>query len=539
MSISNKLGKAGATRDPNNTPVSVQGKILGRESEMAANRGGGVGFINPVWVQLDRFLLIGVQEGTWVVSDSLVRIGADCVKACLGIDYKRTIDRAVYVSEKGLAKNNDYALYVIAVAAGSTKREIRKYALSKLNEVARTGTHLFHFMEMVKFNRGRGRLFKEAVTNWYKSKPIERLAYQVVKYKQRDGWSHRDVLRLVRPKADTPEENSVYKFAVKGELDETVPPIIMASEIALINPDDSEMIKGLIQKEGLTWEMLPSECLNVPEIWKTLLQEKSLPLNALMRNLGRMSSLNITNSQENEDLIISRLTDRDEVKKARIHPLNALLALITYGNGSGHLGSLSWRVNSNIKKALEETFYASFDYLPSTGKKFLLAVDVSGSMSSNAAGATALRALDVSACMALLLKKVEKESVVLGFSDRLTDLGISSKDSLEDARKKCLKKNFGTTYCSLPVEFALNKHLHVDCFVVITDNDANGGSHTSQVFDKYQKEINQNAKLVVLSVTAGRTGICDPKNRDMLDIVGFSPEVPKIINWFASSKFEG
>ncbi len=85
------------------------------------------------------------------------------------------------------------------------------------SRIVRTSYHLFQFMEYVKRLRRFGRLLKKTISNWYLSKSIEDLAYQVIKYQGRaveeknsaSRWSHKDVIRLVHPKVvDTTNEFS-------------------------------------------------------------------------------------------------------------------------------------------------------------------------------------------------------------------------------------------------------------------------------------------------------------------------------------------
>lgn len=52
---------------------------------------------------------------------------------------------------------------------------------------------------------------RRAVAGWYNDMPAERLAYQAVKYRQRDGWSHRDALRLAHPDPATPQHDALYQ----------------------------------------------------------------------------------------------------------------------------------------------------------------------------------------------------------------------------------------------------------------------------------------------------------------------------------------
>ena len=84
------------------------------------------------------------------------------------------------------------------MAAGLGDEPTRKAALDALPKVARTGTHLFQFVTFVELPR-LGPLARRAVGGWYAARPVEEVAYQAVKYRQREGVTHRDVLRLAHP----------------------------------------------------------------------------------------------------------------------------------------------------------------------------------------------------------------------------------------------------------------------------------------------------------------------------------------------------
>ena len=85
------------------------------------------------------------------------------------------------------------------MAAGLGDEPTRKAALDALPQVARTGTHLFQFATFVEGFRGWGRSLRRAVGRWYAARPVDALAYQAVKYRQREGVTHRDLLRLAHP----------------------------------------------------------------------------------------------------------------------------------------------------------------------------------------------------------------------------------------------------------------------------------------------------------------------------------------------------
>ena len=68
-------------------------------------------------------------------------------------------------------------------------------------QVCRTGTHLFAFARYVEQFRGWGRSLRRGVGALVRGAGAGRLAYQAVKYRQREGTTHRDLLRLAHPGA--------------------------------------------------------------------------------------------------------------------------------------------------------------------------------------------------------------------------------------------------------------------------------------------------------------------------------------------------
>jgi 60 kDa SS-A/Ro ribonucleoprotein len=96
-----------------------------------------------------------------------------------------------------------------------------------------------------------------------------------------------------------------------------------------------------------------------------------------------MSEINLlTENSDAEKRVVQRLRNREQLQRARIHPFNVLVALETYKQGKGFKGKLTWQVSEQIKTALEDAFYLSFKFIKPTNQRYLLALDVSGSMSS-------------------------------------------------------------------------------------------------------------------------------------------------------------
>jgi hypothetical protein len=75
-----------------------------------------------------------------------------------------------------------------------------------------------------------------------------------------------------------------------------------------------------------------------------------------------------------------RLKDDIALARAKIHPLNLLIAFKQYKNGSSLKGKLEWDVNSRISKALEDAFYRNTKILLPFEKRCLIAISTGEDM---------------------------------------------------------------------------------------------------------------------------------------------------------------
>lgn len=499
---------------------------------MTKNSADGYVYKIDDWQRLDRFLILGSDGGTYYVKGrKLTADNAECVQRCIKEDGKKTVDRIVEISGSGRAPKNDPALFALALCAGMGDNETRKHALYCLPRVARIGTHLFHFAAFVKQFRGWGRGLSNAIKVWYNDKPIDRLTYQVVKYQSRDGWSHRDLLRLSHVKTDDEVRNAIYKWIVSGKVSEKSASLIEGFEKA--KTSDKPDIK-LIQDHGLTREMIPTEWLNFPEVWEALLEK--MPMTAMIRNLATMTRIKLLEPMSDaESVVINRLYDQNRLQKARIHPLSLLVALKTYNQGHGDRGKHTWGPLSNIVDALDKAFYLSFKNIEPTNKRYLLGLDVSGSMGfSNIAGMP-ITPREASAAMALVTANTERMYHIMGFSSQFVPLSISPRQRLDGAISAISGLPFRGTDCALPMIFALQNKIEIDAFIVYTDNETWAGRiHPTQALKEYQDKMGIQSKLIVVGMTSTEFSIADPNDNHMLDVVGFDTAAPQIMNNFIS-----
>lgn len=562
----------------NNKVTPQTQAIPGREADMSKNNAGGYTFTLNAWDQLDRFLILGTEGGTYYVGEQkLTKQNAQNVIRLINEDGVRVVNRVVEISDAGRAPKNDPALFVLALAASADNEATRKAALSALPKVARIGTHLFHFAEFVDGLRGWGRALRRAVANWYLDMPVDRLANQAIKYQSRDGWSHRDMLRLGHPKADDAQREAVLRWmtggmtAVKGkdyvygsvangnyvsiarnDASAILHPQILAFEEAKLATDVKEIIK-LIQDHNLPREAIPTQFLNDPQVWEAMLP--NMPLTAMIRNLATMTRIGLlTSMSAAEKQVVAKLTDSDALRKARVHPIAILAALITYKSGKSARGSATWNPIRGVIDSLDDAFYGTFGNVTPSGKNTLLALDVSGSMGGHMiAGIPGLDARTGSAAMALITANVESSYEFIGFTGgrrswggssngivQLSDgpvsiLPISPKQRLDDVIRTISGLPFGTTDCSLPFTWAMENKLPVEAFSVYTDNETYAGSiQPSQALKAYRQKTGIAAKSAVIGMAATSFTIADPKDSGMMDVVGFDTNAPQILSDFFS-----
>lgn len=513
-----------------NTPQSepIPGKA------MVKNSAGGYTFKIDDWARLDRFLILGTEGGTYYVGErEITRDNAAVVERCLKQDGVKTVNRIVEISETGRAPKPGPAIFALCLAISCDNLQVRQLAGQVLHRVCRTGTHLFTFLDEVQELRGWGRGLRNAVGRWYNNKPVDKLAYQMGKYQQREGWSNRDALRLSHPKTAEEARQALYRWAVKGEVSDKLPKLILDME-AMKGANEKTVLSIIAGNSSITWEMIPTELLGSKKIWEALLP--NLPMTALTRNLARMTSNGlITPMGDAQKQVVTMLSDVEAIKKSRIHPIQALTALITYGRGYGTKGSLTWTPNQKVKEALEGLFYASFGNVESTGKNFLLALDVSGSMGGGViAGIDGLTPAMATACMAMVTARCEPSSYLVCFSTQVKELGVTSRDTLESAMRKTVQNNFGGTDCAAAFNWAKAQKAKVDCFVVYTDNETWAGkNHPSQALEQYRKSSGIHAKAVAVGMTATENSMLDGDDPACINVVGFDTGTPQMISDFA------
>jgi 60 kDa SS-A/Ro ribonucleoprotein len=534
-----------------NTPQTSKAK-----ARQVKNAAGGYTFKVSDLDRAARFLILGSESNFYTPGAKLTKQNAQTLVK-LAEDpatSKELVDLIVTISTEGRAPKQDPGLFALAIASSYGDAESKRYALSKLAQVARTGTTLFQFVEFALQFRGYGPSLTKAIAAWYTDKDVDKVAYQIVKYRERSGFSHKRMFKVSHLRTQDPALQGLGEWVLRDN-SENAPEIVKGFLLAQAPGAD---VPALVRKYGLTWEMVPTNVLNDVKVWEALL-EGNTPLGALLRQLPRLTRIGyLAPLSGNSAKLVARLTDKAEIERARIHPMAILIALKTYASGRSTKGSTTWTPDPKIVKALDKAFYLAFKNVEPTGQRILIGLDVSGSMSwSSVAGIENMTAREATAAVAMYLEAAEDNTHIIGFtggasgygfSRRRTEISqgdkyadtvtvlddkVNSSRSLTNVIRDLEALPMGGTDIALPMLYAMEKGLEVDTFIVMTDNETwAGNTHVYQALNQYRQASGIEAKLVVLATEATGHTVADPSDPLQMDIAGFDSAAPQILSEF-------
>nr|XP_005487121.1 60 kDa SS-A/Ro ribonucleoprotein isoform X1 [Zonotrichia albicollis] len=491
--------------------------------------------------RLQHFLCFGSEGSAYHVKER--KLGFENAEALLRLIEEgrgcQVVEEIKAFSQEGRAAKQEPLLFALAVCSQCSDAKTKQAAFKAVPEVCCIPTHLFTFIQFKKdLKEGMkcgmwGRALRKAVADWYNGKNGMALALAVTKYKQRSGWSHKDLLRLSHLKPASEGIAIVTKYITKGWKDvqeaykekavsaetEKLLKYLEAVEKVKRTKDELEVIH-LIEEYGLVREHLLTNHLKSKEVWKALLKE--MPISVLLRNLGKLTANSVLEPRGSEVAIVcEKLRNEKLLKKGRIHPFHILVALETYKAGHGNRGKLWWRPDQDILEALDASFYKAFKTVEPTGKRIVVAVDVSASMTQKVLGSV-LNASMVAAVMCMVVARTEKDSQIVAFSHEMVPCAVTADMTLPQVLVKMYEIPVGTTDCSLPMIWAQKTQTAADVFIVFTDNETFAGNTPPAVaLREYREKMGIPAKLVVCGMTSHSFTIADPDDRGMLDICGF------------------
>jgi 60 kDa SS-A/Ro ribonucleoprotein len=534
--------------------------IPGR-ADQVRNAAGGYVYAKDLWTRLEDFLILGTTGGTYYVrEDKLTADNAGVLFQAISEDGPRVVRLLTDVStaRPPRAPKQRPALFALAACYAKGDPDTRQAAKLALPRVARTTDHLAQFFGYYKNLGGKatargtaptvGRSLRTALGSWFLNGAPDDVAFRVCKARQRktpqgEAFDLRDVLRIAHPVADDGRRRMLFGWIAGNVTDDQAREALPAVDRFLTAKavTTAEQAVRAVGELRVPWEFLPDAMLRDAKVWDALVD--TVGLTALIRNLARMTRIGTLKPMGGAtSRAVSRLTDVGALSRARVHPMDAWLALRVYASGlsrpNPRADAQTWSPVPEILDALEETYELSFGTVEPTGKRLLVAVDSSGSMNYGAVvvgGSPVGPAYEVGCVMAVMLARIEKGNVhVIDVDTSVHASKVTPRTSLREITS--WRPSGGGTNLALPFAWARQENLDVDGFVVFTDNETWAGrAHASQALDSYRTAVNPNTRVVVAAMTPTGHSVGDPKDAGVLNMAGMDASLPQVVAGFIRS----
>lgn len=297
--------------------------------------------------------------------------------------------------------------------------------------------------------KGLGRSVKRAMGRFL----LDLSPYHFIKY----GRTLRPVLRLVRPRPETPEQALMLRILSRGikaaSVEELAGPF---PQLAAWKRFLATGELALIEEGRLPYEAVVGARRPTLQMWHLLCRQ--LPQLALLRHLAMLERNFILDDKETRAYVCARFSDREAVRRSRVLPFRYYTAWS------------AWRANwcTDVKDALAAGLEASLGNLPDLSGRICLAVDISGSMEMPVTERSRIRLVDVAALLAAALaRKAPERTRVIPFNHLPHPFELRPQESVFSTLRRLAQMCRGGTDLAAPFR-VLDEP--VDHYIGITDN---------------------------------------------------------------------
>src|ERR1700744_3766838 len=284
---------------------------------------------------------------------------------------------AVYAHEHGYMK--DTPTFLLAVLS------TRDVALTKqiFNRIITNGKMLRNFVQFIRSGvvgrKSLGSALKKLIQNWLLNQPVARLISASIG----NNPSLADVVQMVHPTPNTPEQQDFFAWLVKGK-ESQLPMLRDYQRFTTALKANQDIPEGLLvgldrfpkvelgPLPAVPFEMLMA--LDMPvEQWKELAAR--MTWTQLRLNLNNLKRHGVFDNDETIDMVARRLGDRDEVLRTKVFPYQIFTAFL-------HGDDLPKKIQDALANAMD---YALHN-VPEITTTVAIGTDVSASMSSSVTG---------------------------------------------------------------------------------------------------------------------------------------------------------
>jgi 60 kDa SS-A/Ro ribonucleoprotein len=547
------LASVRAATTPQTRPIPGRAQVQ--------NAAGGYVFAKDQWATVEDFLILGTTGGTYYTdAEDLTGANVDVLIDAIAEDGPRVVRLITEIATARPARAPKPRPYLFALASCAALGDPATVQAVKgaFPAVVRTTDQLAAFFGYWKNLAGKpsargtepviGRAMRTALASWFNAgENVHDVAFRALKARQRatptgEAMALQDVIRIAHPAGRTDAHRALIGW-LAGKVTDS------AARAALPEVDDFLTAQAVttpaaavavIRARRVPWEFLPSGVLRDPAVWQEL--AGTIGLTALIRNLARMTRLGALGPATTEvtSRVVARLTNGQALARARIHPMDVYLALRVYQSGFSRPDprkpAQTWQPVPAVSDALETAYDLSFAGTPPCGKRLVVAVDSSGSMSGwstvVSGGSPLGSAYEVANAVAVTLARLEGDAVVpIEVDTKVHASRVTPRTNLRELAS--WRASGGGTDLALPFTWARERRVAADGFVVITDSETWAGrAHPVQALEAYRRSVNAEARVIVVSMTATGRTIADQQDGGVLNVAGLDGSLPALLAGF-------
>ena len=303
---------------------------------------------------------------------------------------------------------------------------------------------------------------------------------------------------------------------------------------------EAEVIK-YIGKYNLHFEHIPTKYLKHESVWLALI-ENSLPIDVILRNLNKLSSMPTFTKEDAKyvDMVCEKLKNKEELLNLSLTPFTLLNIWTAYEKGHSKFSKIKkWTVNTKLNLTLQNAFHESLNTDINSKKKVCVLLNVWKFSRGRIYGNANINSLEAALFMCLSHVYNEENCKIFSFTDKFNQIEMTKNDSFRTVYDKIWSsETIGTKEYIKAIELATNEELDFDVFLIYTNLLLSRNLDVNSIITNYRKKLNKpNTKLIVVSLVASLEPVCSFNDPLSIDLLGFRYETPNIIYNFISDKF--
>ncbi|KAF5287674.1 hypothetical protein FQA39_LY15774 [Lamprigera yunnana] len=527
-------------------------------------------------VRLKRFLYTCSEVPTFRVGDPNLykAFSVEKVPSVIEILQSENPQQLLNIIEiansEGMMPIRDPIFFALALAhKHSTNEKLVHNIYTTLLIIIKGPEDLFKFLQFHSALQMKiGTAVKKLIQNYYFNKDPLVLAYEVTLTKGYHSWTHKDLMKLIHYRCDSILIKIVMIYVMHGieeakvfaERNTEAAEImtILTNVTRLKRSENEALIANLIPKLQCNLKQIPTFYHHSELIWKALVPE--LSVTDLLLHLTKLYNLGfLKDNLELHTKVIEILQNAERIRSSKIHPVEVFIRLRNFQKGgkpmhplfSSYLQSAGKHPGPKVPptcprviNALYKTLDLSFNNPKCTGRRIIVGIEISKKIKLPCIGNKNISCLD--AATILLLSLVKTENVVGAvFNDRkLTFLSLNKNTSFSKAQEELTKAQSGRVRLSTLFRWSISQNRPFDVFIMIfhhrwfthLSHELRIQDDPSELVSNYRTTMSlPNTKLISLSLWSSKPVTKDSTN--ILNICGFTKEVPKIIEAFSLGLF--